>query len=232
MIETDFVVKLRFNYKLTNVFQNSVKLLDFPGNPLDKQEIDVSDLNCAGFSSDLYFVVMKNDGSIDIDALFTYFNDVFFKKSIQPMLSETVVFEGLQIQRYYPSKALNAFDSISYNEEGIRPISEKMASKPFCLTFSSPLIKTSKNGYKFVIPGVSSVFKEPQHFAKVKSELEVLARTLEGTIAFGQNDNLALSLVIPTGKSNSPIPFVPMTSCSIAGFSSSYRSRLLFRQSK
>lgn len=231
-VAVDSVVKISFGFKLTNVFESPASLLSSNGVELREPNRELENLNCASFSSELYFVVIENDLSVSTEKVIeSVHSDIF--KVLQPLLSAHVVLDSIQLQNFWPSKALNSFDQKNFHDQGSRPESEPVSTKPFCLIFTSSFVKSSKNAYKFSLSGVSTVFKNLGALeAKAKTALDQLAVKLAGEFVIGENKNLSLMVVAPTGKANSPLPFVPVTGCSVAGFAGNYRKSVKFSSPK
>jgi hypothetical protein len=228
-IGVDIVIRLRFNFKLTHVFQAPVMLLTEDGEILNPAKESLENYNNATSISELYFVVVKNDGTVTMADVFQKFYKKLFEDQIAPIVSEKLVLEAIQIQKFWPGKALGAFDIESYNQAGGCPFEEPIAAKPFLLTFSSALLKSSKNAFTFAIPGVVTKFKKTKVFNGRKEQFKDLSDFLTNYVTFGPQDNLSLALVVPTNKSNSPVPFVPVTNCSVIGFAGNARKSVKFR---
>jgi len=223
------VVKIRFNFKLANLYESSVKYVDLSGIPYDSLLDNPNNLNHVGFDTELYFVILQNDGSISMDDIFLFFNQNFFVPYIQPLLSGYVILECIQVQNFWPARETGSFDQVNYNSQGLGGVEEEIASKPFCLTFTSSLGKSSKNAFKFRIPGVLAKYKNFAELEKNKEKFDGLKTTLSDIICFGPEKNLQLSLVVPTRKADAKLPFLPVTSCSVAGFTGNYKRSLKFR---
>jgi hypothetical protein len=201
------VVKVRFNFKLLNVYKAAATLVDSSGNPLDNRSIPIEDLNFATFKSDLYCAIVVNDGSVDTEAVLDLFYTDFFVKHFQPILSQLVVLENIQIQCFWPFKALGAFDQSSYDAIGDCPASQLISSKPFCFNLTSSLVKSKKNAFQFAIPGVTKELQDRAFYETKKTELAKFCKILMSPIKLGAG-SLVLSLVMPTKKANTPVSFV------------------------
>lgn len=196
---------------------------------INANEKNVENLNNATSFSDLYFVVVKNDNTINADLVFDTFYKNIFVNQIAPLISEKLVLECTQVQNFWPNKAVGALDIRSYNEAGQCSEDEKISPKSFLLTFSSSLTKSSKNAFTFGIPDVVAKFKKAQEFNSRKESFIKLKHFLTNFISLGPLDNPVFALVVPTTKTGSISPFVPVTECSVVGFSANSRKSVKFR---
>jgi hypothetical protein len=228
-VEKDCVIKVRFNFKLTHVFQAPSALINEAGIVITPVDNDLENLNNVTTTSDLYFVVIQNDNSISVDEICQHFYKDFFLDVFAKLVSEKLELECIQIQRFWPSKAIGSFDTLMLNEPGLGPSDQQISTKPFILSFTSSFLKSSKNAFTFGLPGVLTKFKKATELKGLKADLHKLTAQLTGYIDFGPTANVRLALVVPTSKSTSPVPFVPITNCSVVGFGSNARKSSKFR---
>jgi len=229
--EENTVVRFRLNYKLTNVYKSSSKLLDLSGKPLDPRVEDVGDLNHADFSTELYLLVMQNDGEIQTEFVLNFFYNLF-ATYFQPVLSQYVVLDCIQLQHYWPTKALGAFDQKSFDIPGAGSIEEPVSSKPFAFYLYSSMMRSRKNAFKFMVPGILAKYKDPRELASHKPLFDQFSSILSNPIFLGDGQNVELQVVIPTRKANALEPFVVVTDCFAAGFTGNYKRGLAFRNFK
>lgn len=229
--EIDTVIKIRFNFRVLNIFTSGVSLIDSNGNLLEKRG-SVENMNCATFTSEIYYAVGSNNLKVKTEDVFAYFYQTFFVLLLEPLLSEVVVLEAIQIQNFWPKKALYEFEQETYDVEGACIASDLVSSKPFCFNLTSSLFKSKKNAFKFSIGGVSKRFQDRAILKAHKAKLEEFCKALEKPVKLGTGEDLVLYCVVPTRTSNSLVPFVPVTGCSIGGFGTNHRKSLLFRASK
>jgi len=181
------VLRVRFNFKLCNMYESSrKKYLDLSGAVLDTSSVDEPEnVNHASFDTNLFFVVTKNDFSIKLDDVFDFFVLGLFVPFIQPLLSKYVILECVQFQNFWPAKELGSFHQKNFNLYGLGNLDKQIALKPFCLTFTSSIVKSSKNAFKFRIPGVLAKYKNFEELSEVEEKLENLKEVLSDLISFG-----------------------------------------------
>lgn len=177
-----------------------------------------------------FFVVVNNDKTLNANVVFDILYSKLFIEQMAPLMSEKIILECIQIQNFWPNKALGSMDIRTYNECGLQGETEEISSRPFLLSFSSSLMKSSKNAATFIIPGVVSKFKNLQELKTKKGDFEQLKEFLGNPIKLGSSDNVVLSLVAPTAKAGSISAFVPVTSCSVVGFSGNARKSVKFKK--